>query len=99
MSTQANTAADRAIQILGGPVEVARLLQIDRYQTVQSWRSAGVPARYCVRIESLTRGAITRRDMRPADWMDYWPELAANSEQKPATSLDGQAVGAISDGA
>ena len=30
----------------------------------------------CVAIERTTGGAVTRRDLRPADWRDIWPELA-----------------------
>lgn len=31
---------------------------------------------YCVAIERATGGAVTRRDLRPDDWQDIWPELA-----------------------
>lgn len=31
----------------------------------------------CVQIERATRGAVTRMDLRPADWWVVWPELAA----------------------
>jgi len=27
-----------------------------------------------VRIEGITGGAVTRRDLRPNDWHDIWPE-------------------------
>lgn len=30
----------------------------------------------CVAIERATDGAVTRRDLRPDDWRDIWPELA-----------------------
>ena len=29
----------------------------------------------CVAIELHTNGAVTRRDLRPDDWQDIWPEL------------------------
>ena len=29
----------------------------------------------CVAIERETGGAVTRRDLRPADWWLIWPEL------------------------
>lgn len=32
------------------------------------------PAR-CVVIEFLTRGVVKRRDLRPHDWREIWPEL------------------------
>jgi DNA-binding transcriptional regulator YdaS (Cro superfamily) len=31
---------------------------------------------YCVAIERATAGAVTRRDLRPDDWAEIWPELA-----------------------
>lgn len=36
-----------------------------------------VPPKQCVRIEQLTRGAVTRRELRPDDWREIWPELDA----------------------
>jgi len=30
----------------------------------------------CVAIERATDGLVTRRDLRPHDWQDIWPELA-----------------------
>lgn len=29
----------------------------------------------CVQIEQATDGAVTRRDLRPDDWAQIWPEL------------------------
>ncbi len=29
----------------------------------------------CVLIERATNGAVTRKDLRPNDWADIWPEL------------------------
>ncbi|AZY49701.1 hypothetical protein C0J09_11525 [Bordetella avium] len=31
---------------------------------------------YCVGLERATDGAVTRQDLRPADWHLIWPELA-----------------------
>lgn len=31
---------------------------------------------YCVAVERVTEGAVTRRDLRPNDWHLIWPELA-----------------------
>lgn len=30
----------------------------------------------CVAIERASEGTVTRRDLRPDDWRDIWPELA-----------------------
>lgn len=43
-------------------------------QTITNWRARGVPANKCAAIEQLT--GISRRDLRPTDWAEYWPELA-----------------------
>ncbi|RYE43831.1 MAG: helix-turn-helix domain-containing protein [Hyphomicrobiales bacterium] len=51
--------------------------------TVSQWISKRrpVPPKQCVRIERITEGRVSRRDLRPDDWRDIWPELA---EQVPA---------------
>ena len=36
-----------------------------------------VPAHWCVAIEQKTDGAVTRKDLRPDDFAQIWPELAA----------------------
>ena len=33
----------------------------------------------CVRIERETFGAVTRKDLRPDDWAEIWPELVAEA--------------------
>lgn len=33
-------------------------------------------------IERATNGAVSRRDLRPDDWQDIWPELAQPSTQE-----------------
>lgn len=35
-----------------------------------------------VAIERETFGAVTRRDLRPDDWQQIWPELALASTQE-----------------
>lgn len=35
----------------------------------------------CVQIEKLTKGAVTRRDLRPHDYAQIWPELARKTKQ------------------
>lgn len=34
----------------------------------------------CVAFERESAGAVTRRDLRPDDWQDIWPELAESKE-------------------
>jgi DNA-binding transcriptional regulator YdaS (Cro superfamily) len=31
---------------------------------------------YCMAIERATNGLVTRRDLRPDDWQQIWPDLA-----------------------
>lgn len=47
-------------------------------------------AELAVRIERHTAGQVSRRDLRPSDWQDIWPELA-NSDPKQAPALAHQA--------
>lgn len=46
--------------------------------TVSDWCTGKkqVPEKRCVAIERATNGAVSRRDLRPTDWQDIWPELA-----------------------
>jgi DNA-binding transcriptional regulator YdaS (Cro superfamily) len=30
----------------------------------------------CVRIEKNSNFSVTRKDLRPDDWIEFWPELA-----------------------
>ena len=53
---------------------LARDLGITR-QNVQAWKTNGIPARYCPQLEQMTGGKVTRKEMRPNDWMQFWPEL------------------------
>ncbi|UEC03942.1 transcriptional regulator [Burkholderia vietnamiensis] len=39
----------------------------------------------CVAIERSTGGAVGRRDLRPDDWQDIWPELADLSNRADAS--------------
>lgn len=33
----------------------------------------------CVQIERATGGQVTRRELRPDDWQQIWPELSAEA--------------------
>jgi DNA-binding transcriptional regulator YdaS (Cro superfamily) len=43
-----------------------------------------VSEKTCVRIETATNGAVSRRDLRPNDWAEIWPELATQQEAEHA---------------
>ena len=69
MSTP-QSAAERAVKALGGPVNAARVLGVKdgRHQTVQSWLRNRVPAEYCPAIERETRNkgeVVTCEELRP----------------------------------
>lgn len=44
---------------------------------VSDWKHGNrkVPIIYCVAIERVTDGQVTRKDLRPDDWHLIWPEL------------------------
>ena len=42
-----------------------------------------VSPKKCVFIEQITNGAVTRQDLRPNDYWEYWPELAPPSVDVP----------------
>lgn len=72
-----NEVIRRAVEIVGGQSEMARLLDV-KPPTVNQWVSGvrPVPPRRCPAIEKATGGVITRPELRPDDWQELWPELA-----------------------
>lgn len=56
---------ERAIQLLGGVVAMARVLHIDKYQVIQQWLKTQVPFEWCPLIEEATAGAVTCYELRP----------------------------------
>ena len=70
------------IDTLGGTTAVAKLLNV-KPPSVHAWRTGGIPddklIRLATALERATEGTatpITRRDLRPDDWAQIWPELA-----------------------
>jgi DNA-binding transcriptional regulator YdaS (Cro superfamily) len=47
------------------------------------WKTGirAVPVRKCLRLEQKTGGCVTRKDTRPEDWIEIWPELADEPAQ------------------
>jgi DNA-binding transcriptional regulator YdaS (Cro superfamily) len=57
----------------GFQAKLAKRFNLSR-QTVNGWRS-GIPIPYCAGVEHECAGEFTRRDFRPDDWKQIWPEL------------------------
>ena len=87
-------AIQNAARILGNQAALARALGVTA-PTIGQWLNPGVstgravPPKQCVRIERLTDGKVTRIDLRPDDYFEIWPELAAAKAQhlQPATEV------------
>jgi DNA-binding transcriptional regulator YdaS (Cro superfamily) len=47
---------------------------------------AAISHKRCVQLEFLTDGAVSRKDTRPDDWQELWPELAALTTKRRAAS-------------
>jgi len=48
---------------------------------ISRWASGkrSVPVKWCLPIEQATGEQVTRKELRPNDWMRYWPELAQDA--------------------
>ena len=77
----ATHAINQARDLIGGTSALARVTGV-KAPTVCQWISGDrpVPARFCPQIEMAPNGAVTRKDLRPADWHLIWPELRANHQ-------------------
>lgn len=66
-------------------VDLARALGVTP-GAVNQWVSSGsVAIERCVPIERASGGLVTRRDLRPNDWADIWPELAEKTAKQPSS--------------
>lgn len=70
-------------------------------QLMWQWASGvrPVPIERCVAIERATEGAVTRRDLRPDDWHEIWPELADLETNTPHPSATRPPAAITSDAA
>lgn len=80
METPNLAALRRAIEICGSQRALAAELQISKV-AVGQWlldtdneNHRDVPPRQCVRIEQITGGQVGRRELRPHDWREWWPD-------------------------
>lgn len=88
-------AIQRAIQIIGGPSEVARQLGVTA-QAVCFWRDGrrSFPVIHALTVERLTSGAVTRRDLFPHDFSRIWPDIAVSAPNPPQPIANGSFVAA-----
>ena len=83
---------DAASQLVGGRNPLAKALNVT-VAAIGNWKHRGVPIEHCPKIESITKGLITRRALRPSDWQSIWPELAqVPATHQPAAQAAGQGV-------
>lgn len=66
----------KAAHILGSYSALARHLGVTK-AAVHQWTNVDreTPLIHCFAIELATKGAVTRKDLRPDDWALIWPEL------------------------
>lgn len=60
---------EKAIAIIGSKRQFAIKLKVDR-QNIYNWLSKGLPAEWVLPIEKITKGQITRYELRP----DIYPK-------------------------
>jgi DNA-binding transcriptional regulator YdaS (Cro superfamily) len=82
---QIKAAIKSACDILGSQSAMAKALDLS-VPTVNEWVQGArpVPHRFCLTIENLTGGKVSRRDLAPDSWHEYWPELVTPQEAAPA---------------
>lgn len=79
----------KALEPRGSLKAVSRELGVTP-TTVAEWRDLErpVPPRHCARLASLLN--IDRRELRPADWGDIWPELIDAEHPWPPVADEAQ---------
>lgn len=82
MSTKRNpypAVAALVVKHFKSKAAVARALGYKDRRNVSKWVDGELPfpPRHCVTIERTSGGAITRKDLRPIDYSDHWPDLPA----------------------
>jgi len=72
-----NEKAKQAISKYG-QAELGKEIEVDPAQ-VSHWMNdvRPVPVKHCLAIERALGGAATRKDLRPTDWKNIWPDLSA----------------------
>ncbi|WP_374697308.1 helix-turn-helix domain-containing protein [Alcaligenes nematophilus] len=64
--------------------EFARRIGVSQSQVYQFLNDIRpVSEKMCVRIEEKTNGMLGRKQLRPNDWADIWPELRERRLRSP----------------
>lgn len=94
MST-AEHPLDLAARLLGSRALMAGRLGVTA-AAIGNWKARSIPPIKCAQIERMTTGAVTRRDLRPDDWHEIWPELVdiGNPISTPPTTEQPATAGA-----
>ncbi|MFC1749556.1 YdaS family helix-turn-helix protein [Pseudomonadota bacterium] len=58
-------ALERAIQIIGGPKEVASVFGLKSTMAISHWKRRGVPAGYVIKLCELTEWKVRPNDLAP----------------------------------
>lgn len=66
ISAKGRGAVSRLAQEIG-----AHIPDVSRWASKQR----PVPEKFAVAVERATGGAVTRKELRPDDWQEIWPEL------------------------
>lgn len=87
-------ALDLAIEHMGGVGKLAGAIGMGQ-AAVSNWRARNtlIDPLHCVAIEVATTAVVTRKQLRPNDWQQIWPELAAAAA--PMVDVTVQAGGAL----
>lgn len=83
---------DRVARLAGGRRILSEKLGVST-AAIGNWKVRGVPFGQCPAIERLVGGAVTRKDLRPDDYADMWPELAQPSAPRSFAATDAVAQG------
>lgn len=83
-------------EVRGRSLELAKSLGVSQAAT-SDWatQKKGVAPARCVAIETYTQGQVTRRDLRPHDWGDIWPNLIDAIHPWPPAAGVTKATGAL----
>jgi DNA-binding transcriptional regulator YdaS (Cro superfamily) len=46
-------------------------------QVITNWKTRGVPIEYCATVARVSKGVVTRQELRPDDYWMIWPDLQA----------------------